>query len=328
MSTLFLKAVGLTDKTLPNSVLSSLQNVTTTSVELDGGYLLVDHYGEKGVRKSMEDECLVCDSLKALCPQLPSEYDFAVFGLFDGHGGRQSAVFAKQNLLGEVASQLVAHLNLKKESGDQEDFEVTFKKSVNSACRRLDTRIANEVQGCADGSTALLLFFGKKTAYILNLGDSAAYLCKKVDSVLHSIPLNDIHKPWSQKEKARILHYGGTIEGGRVNGLLEVTRSFGDLQLKKYGVLCVGSFRKFELDFKKDELIVLACDGFWGLFDASDACRKSLDFVVKEEMRASTSPHLPFPQLKKVCKELVDVALNVKRSQDNVSVMLVRFKSK
>lgn len=45
-----------------------------------------------------------------------------------------------------------------------------------------------------------------------------------------AIPLNEVHKAWSQREKERILHYGGTVEGGRVNGVLDVTRSFGDLK--------------------------------------------------------------------------------------------------
>uniref|UniRef100_A0A3B0MF39 protein-serine/threonine phosphatase n=1 Tax=Theileria annulata TaxID=5874 RepID=A0A3B0MF39_THEAN len=338
MSKLFLKALGLSDKTLSQSVLNLLQNVNTATIELGissthllliyDGFVLVDHYGDKGVRKTMEDECIVCDSLRSKFPEVPEEYDFGICGLFDGHGGRKTVVFVKENLLSEIASQLVSHYNMKKDSGSEEEFEITFKKSVNDACRRLDSRIANEVQGCTDGCTALVLFFGKKTVYILNLGDSASYLCKKVDSILHSIPLNDIHKPWSQREKARIQHYQGTIEGGRVNGLLEVTRSFGDLQLKKYGVLCVGTFRKVDLDFSKDELIILACDGFWGLFDPIDACRKTLDMIVKEEMRASITPHLPFPQLKKVCKDLVDVAINVRRSQDNVTVMVLRFKKK
>lgn len=110
---------------------------------------------------------------------------FRVCGLFDGHGGRKTVVFVKENLLSEIASQLISHLNMKNESGNEEEFEITFKKAVNDACRRLDSRIANEVPGCTDGCTALVLFFGKKTVYILNLGDSAAYLCKKVDSILH-----------------------------------------------------------------------------------------------------------------------------------------------
>ncbi|AFZ80572.1 protein phosphatase 2C, putative [Theileria equi strain WA] len=327
MSQLLFKALKLSGESLSQSAINSAKNATVTIAELDGGFIMIDHYGEKGVRKTMEDECIICDSLRKLNPQLPQEYDFVVCGLFDGHGGKQTAVFAKQNLLSEICSQIVT-LSVAKDESEEFSPEIIFKKAVNAACRRLDTRIANEITGCSDGSTALLLFFGKKTVYIVNLGDSAAYLCRKLESVIHSIPLNDIHKPWSQREKGRILHYGGTIEGGRVNGVLEITRSFGDLQLKKYGVLCVGTFRKVDLDFNKDEFIMLGCDGFWGVFDANDACRKTLDFINKEESRASTDPDAPVPSIKRVCKELVDLTLNVKRSQDNVSVLIIRLKAK
>ena len=32
---------------------------------------------------------VICPSLRDLVPQLPEERDFALFGIFDGHGGKQ-----------------------------------------------------------------------------------------------------------------------------------------------------------------------------------------------------------------------------------------------
>jgi len=62
--------------------------------------------GEKGVRKQMEDEHLLIPSLQALRPSLPDEWDFSLFGVFDGHGGRQTALFVKGQLAFELAQAL------------------------------------------------------------------------------------------------------------------------------------------------------------------------------------------------------------------------------
>ncbi|GFE55290.1 phosphatase 2C domain-containing protein [Babesia ovis] len=337
MSAVLLRALNASDKSLPQSALSWLQQTSTVAAELgntisnsfinsniDDGYILVDHYGEKGVRKTMEDECVVLPSLRRLNPELPGAYDFLVCALFDGHGGRTCAAFAKENLLHEIVQQLLQQLQAEPTHSD-EFSESLFKKAVNAACLRLDSRIAHDLIGCNDGCTALLLFIGSSRIYVVNLGDSAAYLCRKLNNVLHAIPLNEVHKAWIPKEKERILHYGGTVEGSRVNGVLEVTRSFGDLGLKRFGVKCTGSFRQASLDYVNDDIILVACDGFWSVYDPHEACRTALRFLRQDESRAKSDPQLPFVNLRKVCKDLVENALGVKRAQDNVSVMLLRL---
>jgi protein phosphatase 2C family protein 2/3 len=45
-------------------------------------------------------------------------------------------------------------------------------------------------------------------------------------------PLSDDHKPDNQEEKARILACGGFVEENRVNGSLNLSRSFGDFEYK------------------------------------------------------------------------------------------------
>ncbi|KAK2197055.1 bifunctional Protein phosphatase 2C family/PPM-type phosphatase domain/PPM-type phosphatase domain superfamily [Babesia duncani] len=229
----------------------------------------------------MEDEYCLCDSLRNLVPALPPEFDFAVCALFDGHGGKSVAVLARDILTFEIGSQLVNVIEEHSQLGDEKSFDFIFKRAVNVAFERFDSRIASELPGCNDGCTALLVFIGNGRIYTVNLGDSAAYLCRKIDNVIHAIPLNELHTPWLPSEKDRILSYGGTVEEGRVNGVLEVTRSFGDLHLKRFGVSCKGSFRQATLDFDLDEFVLMACDGFWGAIDAHEACRKTGDLIKK-----------------------------------------------
>lgn len=52
-----------------------------------------------------------------------------------------------------------------------------------------------------------------------------------------AIDLVDIHKPWVLSEKERIMKHGGTIENGRINDIIDVTRAFGDFPLVKNRII-------------------------------------------------------------------------------------------
>ncbi|KAK6009398.1 hypothetical protein OSTOST_25666 [Ostertagia ostertagi] len=41
------------------------------------------------------------------------------------------------------------------------------------------------------------------------------------------------------EERMRIQKAGGTVRDGRVNGIIEVSRSIGDGQFKTHGVTCI-----------------------------------------------------------------------------------------
>lgn len=78
------------------------------------------------------------------------------------------------------------------------------------------------------------------------------------------------HKPENQVEIDRITKAGGTIQMGRVNGGLNLTRSFGDYDYKKNTSLgydeqmitCKPDIREVEIT-ENDEFIILGCDGIW-----------------------------------------------------------------
>ena len=65
-------------------------------------------HGEKGMRRQMEDEHLICPSLRDQVPSLPKERDFACFAIFDGHGGKQVAGFIKTYLAVEIGTAFAA----------------------------------------------------------------------------------------------------------------------------------------------------------------------------------------------------------------------------
>ena len=167
------------------------------------------------------------------------------------------------------------------------------------------------------------------TVYLASLGDTAAYLSRTIDGISHTIPLNEIHKPWMVKEKARILESGGVVESGRVNGFLEVSRSLGDISLKKYGVSSIPSLMKFNINPNQDNFVLLGCDGFWVNWTAVEALSKASDLLYKETRRLITQDNQDTtPDLKIVCQDLVNHVLVERKSQDNATVVMLYFKKK
>eukprot|EP00932_Pfiesteria_piscicida_P010036 SRR837773.2089.p1 GENE.SRR837773.2089~~SRR837773.2089.p1 ORF type:complete len:360 (-),score=71.19 SRR837773.2089:84-1079(-) len=275
-------------------------------------------YGEKGMRRQMEDEHLICPSLRDQTPALPEDRDFALFAILDGHGGKTVAGFIKTYLPVELGNALASD-----ESKEGPITDKRLKQIIEGTFQRLDARIATELPNCYDGSTAVVLLVNKELAVCANLGDSMAYLCRNSpDGDVQPIPLQlRQHKCWMMKEKERILRAGGAVENGRINGVLEVSRAFGDITLKKFGVLCTPEYMKFKIDLDKDRFVILACDGFWNAWTPAEAMEHTAQMLDSRLMEADDGKL----NLKDCCRELVQHVVEEKKAQDNVSVLLLRF---
>ncbi|CAE8617928.1 unnamed protein product [Polarella glacialis] len=302
------------------ATMAAAENITEAEVKWCG--LRCAIYGEKGMRRQMEDEHVICPSLKDLVPSLAEERNFALFAIFDGHGGKQVAEFVKTYLAVELANAMA---NDEPKQGPLSDKRL--KKITEATFQRIDARIATELAGVYDGCTACVVLANDEQMFCANLGDSMAYLARqKEDSEedLHAIPLQQRqHKCWMMKEKERILRAGGAVENGRINGILEVSRAFGDITLKKFGVLCTPEYMKFAVDRTKDRFILLACDGFWNAWTAGEALDYAQSLVQNEVGRARLEGD--DVDMKGVCKELVTNVIEEKKAQDNVSVLLIHF---
>lgn len=102
--------------------------------------------------------------------------------------------------------------------------------------------------------------------YTANAGDSRAVLCRKG----HALPLSNDHKPENDSERKRIQAAGGDIVNGRVNGGLNLSRSFGDLNYKRVKsknwdeqpIICKPDVSEINRN-SDDEFIIMGCDGIW-----------------------------------------------------------------
>ena len=189
------------------------------------------------------------------------------FAIFDGHGGKDVASFLSINLHHFLIDEIN---NIKFGINDEENIN-NIMESIKSAFLKIDQNIlANEKFTNDVGSTATLIFIYyndlneniidnnengiknvERTLICANIGDSNGYLISKSNISQITKP----HKCEDASEVQRIRDTGGIVFQGRIFGKLILTRTLGDKEMKKYGVIPVPDF--YTKKIEKDDLFVI-----------------------------------------------------------------------
>lgn len=140
------------------------------------------------------------------------------YAIFDGHGC--SFPTAEQNEI-HVVNYCEKYLHQRLQSDNLDTIKDTFVNFNNEMMSK----------GLRYGTccTIVLLDREKKILYQINLGDSRSYILNKSND---NFLVTEDHNCRSEKERQRISDAGGFILNNKVNGILSVTRSFGDYDLK------------------------------------------------------------------------------------------------
>lgn len=114
---------------------------------------------------------------------------------------------------------------------------------------------------------------------------------------------------------------------GRVLGILEVSRSFGDGRFKGCGVIATPDVLRCSLT-DKDKFLLLACDGLWKGFEVDEALKYINDILEEEKPeRGKDSEDVTETSVyETACSRVAGDAIR-KGSSDNVTVMLVEIKN-
>ncbi|KAJ3212709.1 Protein phosphatase 2C 1 [Clydaea vesicula] len=219
------------------------------------------------------------------------------FAIFDGHAGKSTAEHCG----------LYLHENFQKNLKESPDIPIP--ELLNKTFIQTDKQLS-EKKGLFSGATAIVAYIRNeikndkksRVLYTANAGDSRAVLCR--DGV--AVRLSYDHKGSDNQEVKRIMEAGGFVMNNRVNGVLAVTRSLGDISMKEW---VIGSPYTMETVLKPtDSMLILACDGLW------DVCsdQTAIDLIKDESDPQEAS------------SKLLNYALQ-NMSTDNLSILCIKF---
>lgn len=222
----------------------------------------------QGYRPYMEDRYLVSvtpDWVGVDGSNTDTNDSISYFGVFDGHGGCKAADYCMQNIV-KCISNAGSTIRIKNVA----DKEACITKALNNGFSECDRRFLEVASAnfYDDGSTACVVMARENKLYVANVGDSRAVLLRGDEA----IALSKDHKPNVPSELSRIQKAGGiVIHQGvwRVEGVLAVSRAFGDRRLKRF-VIAEPDIQVHTYDKSRDNWLVIATDGLWDVLKETD----------------------------------------------------------
>ena len=301
----------------------------------------------QGWRRTMEDSHLV-----AL--DLGTNKDTHIFGVFDGHGGIEVAEYVKNHfveifinnskyLKGDIKSALketfltldnnLQSIEAMKElTHSHEIFVKTYNLNDNENINNNDMENSDYIDNIAYniGCTCNILVIYKNILYFANAGDSRSVLLKNKGEV-NSMSID--HKPELPNEFNRIKKAGGRIIEGRVNGLLNLSRSIGDFQFKnrkdlkqEEQIVTCNPDILFENRSKNDDFVIMGCDGIWECISNTGIS----EYIYDKENNINNGNKNKELNLEKILEDLFE--RNIAKSDeeengcDNMTAILIQFK--
>ena len=230
------------------------------------------------------------------------------FAIFDGHNGKEVSLYLKENF----QKILLNGLNSISFTKDYKLNNEKIKASINSSFEKMDKKIINNKSIKDDiGSTGTIILLyrdpynlSQKVLISANVGDSKGFLLTKenITQITKDHLCNDIN------EVERIKKRGGVVFQGRVFGSLMLTRSFGDKEMKQYGILGEPYIYSCFLG-EKDLYVIVASDGVWDVISSEDLFNMSNKEKISSE---------------ELAKNIVKTAID-KGTNDNVTCLIVKL---
>ena len=290
----------------------------------------------RGEREDMQDMHVILDDMRSGMPEVfaaagvPPFHDrLAFYAVYDGHSGAATSRYAAEHLHRHLARKLADALTAGGSTALEKLLD-DMKRVWPEVYRRVDDgflKVAAAARpALKDGSTATTVLVVNNTLLVANVGDTRSVLYRSASAEesqekLKCLVLTSDHNPSVYTERQRIQRSGGQVRDGRLNGVIEVSRSLGDAPFKRLGIISAPDLRRCVLQPGRDRALVLACDGLWNCWSTAQ---------VGEELQKSGLFHQHLrPEERRVLQEQLTARLAneaVRRlSGDNVTVLIVTF---
>ncbi|KAL4224231.1 Protein phosphatase 1D [Mactra antiquata] len=321
-----------------------------------GMNLRVTEDSNQGGRRYMEDRHAI-----RFVKNDEGGFEFAYFGIFDGHGGGEASKYARDYLLDEITKYDCFW------SDNDDDILFAIKSAFLDThfgmWKEVDKwpRTASGLPSTA-GTTASICIIKNSKLYIGHVGDSAIALgCNdsKTDKIVRPKArfLTKEHKPDDPDELKRIENSGGQVvaksgvqrvvwnrprtdhrgpirRSTQIDRIpfLAVARSLGDLWSynylnEKFVVSPEPDVSVHKLDPTTDKCLVIGSDGLWNMLSADEAVNNVFDLECQFEYKVINDPTVPLSYWINPAERLVQSALNKWRMRlmkaDNTSAIVV-----
>lgn len=205
--------------------------------------------------------------------------DFSFYAVFDGHGtsGKEASNSACDFMLGYVDKNYSKIMETDKDSiieGILQDMFIRADESLKTVGVDMDL----------SGTTCVCILAKDTSLYIASAGDSRAVLARISNGYRFAIELTQDHRPYVESERNRIIKSGGYVRRIHSNDQaigpyriwadddgpgLALTRSLGDFQVKKIGMISTPQIQKINLK-DADQFVVIATDGLWEVMSSTE----------------------------------------------------------
>ena len=308
--------------------------------------LRVTGFQHRGTMDYMEDFCSMAYQENR---DVGGDHLWAVFGIYDGHGGTEAAEYTKENLIKTIT--------------ESPKFGSTDDSQVESAIREGYTKVhqvmykekwqnwqpKSDGQRSTSGTTASICFVRRGKLFIANVGDSRIVLARKnplEPTKWEAKPLTEDHWPDNEVELARIKSAGGKVVDSRgmsrvvwnkptidTNSgqthykeipFLNMSRSLGDFwsynaQSEEFIVSPNPDVHVYKLNMTTDRCIILASDGLWDNVSEELAVH-TVNCVEKENAQPKSTWVNPSEKLGQLALE---PGTTQRKVRDNISVITV-----
>ncbi|RLN18651.1 putative protein phosphatase 2C 32 [Panicum miliaceum] len=221
----------------------------------------------------------------------------ALFGVFDGHGGKNAAEFAAENMPKFMAEEL------KVNGGEIEG-------AVKRGYLKTDEEFLKRDE--SGGACCVTAVLQKGGLVVSNAGDCRAVLSRAGKAEA----LTSDHRASREDEKERIENLGGFVVNyrgtWRVQGSLAVSRGIGDAHLKQW-IVADPDTRTLLVD-QQCEFLILASDGLWDKIDNQEAVDLARPLCTNNDKASRMA----------ACRMLTETSIS-RGSTDDISVVIIQL---
>lgn len=242
----------------------------------------------RGVRITQEDSVYICAR---------TSKGHSVYAVFDGHGGATTSLYCT--------------LVLKKVVNDP-NFVFT-EQYLREQIRNLQKQL--EERHYSDGSTMALAVVSDEENKIMiaHVGDARVLVTNDIGRLRFATP---DHKPSSRSEFERIHASGGRVTKGRVNSILAVARSLGDLHIAE-SLSAEPDITTYVIK-TDDKWLYIACDGVFDVL-SNDYVAKIGGEIDDPSLLAYTIRNTAFGSFSQ--DNITSIAVNLHKRKEDPTIM-------